>query len=158
ALPGAGDDGPQYYEGTFGDLAPGAVIEYAVQCQLQGRNIEPSDSTTLSFEVEKAARRTRARTSSLLRSSATPLVGPEPSTVPPNVLPSPPAGELPSARVLPQPQAVRRAMTMTAAPETLPIDARADPFARPVAPTAGAVLTEVPTVVSSAGTLHEEAM
>ena len=50
ALPGADGEGPQYYEGIFRDLAPGAVIEYTVQCQHHGQRIEATDSTTVSFE------------------------------------------------------------------------------------------------------------
>jgi hypothetical protein len=156
ALPATGDDGPQYYEGRFGDLAPGVVIEYTVQCQLQGRNIEPSDSATVSFEVEKAARRTKAGTSSSLRSSAAPLVGPETSTVTPLVLTGPARRAVVSERAAPQPEAVRFPMTAEVRSEAETADANAGRFMRTAGvPAAGAPSTDVVPVESSTEVLNE---
>jgi len=55
ALPKQGDETPRYYDGVFRDLAPGAVIEYTVQCQRAGRVLEASAMHTLKFELTSRA-------------------------------------------------------------------------------------------------------
>src|SRR5689334_13970631 len=79
SVPGT-DDGPQYYEGIFRDLAPGTVIEFTVQCLHQGRLVGADDSATLTFEVEKLGRVNRNGNVALYRATAAEVTGSEPPT------------------------------------------------------------------------------